>query len=140
MRGIAGKQTRGLPTAARLHVADNTGAKVVQILNVLKLGGTMRRYPAAGVGDMAKVSVKKGTPDTRRQMFNAIIIRQRRNATCVLHVGHNVCIRVLVYATATSVRLRYLRCAMQIKTRNRIHALRPRHNVRAKQCKTASRC
>ena len=50
MKGIAGKQTRGLPTAARLHVADNTGAKVVQILNVLKLGGTMRRYPAAGVG------------------------------------------------------------------------------------------
>ena len=54
------------------------GAKVVQILNVLKLGGTMRRYPSAGVGDMAKVSVKKGTPDTRRQMFNAVIIRQRR--------------------------------------------------------------
>lgn len=78
MKGIPGKQTRGLPTAARLHVADNTGAKVVQILNVLKLGGTMRRYPAAGVGDMAKVSVKKGTPDTRRQMFNAVIIRQRR--------------------------------------------------------------
>ena len=49
MKGIAGKQTRGLPTAARLHVADNTGAKVVQILNVLKLGGTMRRYPSAGV-------------------------------------------------------------------------------------------
>jgi len=37
MRGIAGKQTRGLPTAARLHVADNTGAKVVQIINILKL-------------------------------------------------------------------------------------------------------
>ena len=62
MKGIAGKQTRGLPTAARLHVADNTGAKVVQILNVLKLGGTMRRYPAAGVGDMAKVSVKRVRP------------------------------------------------------------------------------
>ena len=27
MRGLAGRQTRGLPTAARLHVADNTGAK-----------------------------------------------------------------------------------------------------------------
>ena len=36
MRGIAGRQTRGLPTAARLHVADNTGAKVVQIVNILK--------------------------------------------------------------------------------------------------------
>ena len=63
---------------ARLHVADNTGAKIVQIVNVIKLGGTMRRYPAGGVGDMTKVSVKKGTPDTRRQMFNAVIIRQRR--------------------------------------------------------------
>ena len=38
----------------------------------------MRRYPSGGVGDMTKVSVKKGTPDTRRQMFNAVIIRQRR--------------------------------------------------------------
>ena len=78
MRGIAGKQTRGLPTSARLNVADNTGAKIVQILNILKLGGTMRRYPAGGVGDVAKVSVKKGTPETRRQMFNAVIIRQKR--------------------------------------------------------------
>ncbi|MEC8735599.1 MAG: uL14 family ribosomal protein, partial [Candidatus Thermoplasmatota archaeon] len=78
MRGIAGKQTRGLPTSARLNVADNTGAKIVQILNILKLGGTMRRYPAGGVGDIAKVSVKKGTPETRRQMFNAVIIRQKR--------------------------------------------------------------
>ena len=55
MRGIAGRQTRGLPTMARLHVADNTGAKIVQIVNVIKLGGTMRRYPAGGVGDMTKV-------------------------------------------------------------------------------------
>ena len=78
MKGIPGRVTSGLPTQARLECVDNTGAKVVQILNVLKLGGTMRRYPAAGVGDMAKVSVKKGTPDTRRQMFNAVIVRQRR--------------------------------------------------------------
>tara|TARA_B100001778_G_scaffold196146_1_gene161763 strand:- start:4421 stop:4819 length:399 start_codon:yes stop_codon:yes gene_type:complete len=78
MRGIAGKQTRGLPTMARLQVADNTGAKIAQIINVRKLGGTMRRYPAAGVGDLIKVSVKRGTPETRRQMFNAVVIRQRR--------------------------------------------------------------
>ena len=65
---------KGTPDAPQCGFSN----QVVQILNVLKLGGTMRRYPAAGVGDMAKVSVKKGTPDTRRQMFNAIIIRQRR--------------------------------------------------------------
>ncbi|MCH1526819.1 MAG: 50S ribosomal protein L14 [Candidatus Poseidoniaceae archaeon] len=78
MRGIAGKQTRGLPTMARMQVADNTGAKIAQLINVRKLGGTMRRYPAAGVGDLIKVSIKRGTPETRRQMFNAVVIRQRR--------------------------------------------------------------
>ena len=33
---------------------------------------------AAGIGDLIKVSVKRGTPDTRRQMFNAVVIRQKR--------------------------------------------------------------
>jgi large subunit ribosomal protein L14 len=78
MKGIAGRQTKGLPTMARLQVADNTGAKVVQLITVLKLGGTMRRYPAGGVGDLIRVSVKRGTPETRRQMYDAVIIRQRR--------------------------------------------------------------
>ena len=78
MKGIAGKVTRGLPTAARLTCADNTGAKVVEIIAVPKLGGTLRRYPSAGIGHMIKVSVKRGTPETRRQMFSAVIIRQRR--------------------------------------------------------------
>jgi large subunit ribosomal protein L14 len=63
---------------ARLQVADNTGAKIAQIINVRKLGGTMRRYPAAGVGDLIKVSIKRGTPETRRQMYTAVVIRQRR--------------------------------------------------------------
>ena len=61
-----------------LLVADNTGAKIAQVINVRKLGGTMRRYPAAGVGDLIKVSIKRGTPETRRQMYNAVVIRQRR--------------------------------------------------------------
>ncbi|MDP7001875.1 MAG: uL14 family ribosomal protein, partial [Candidatus Poseidoniaceae archaeon] len=38
----------------------------------------MRRYPSAGVGHMIKVSVKRGTPETRRQMYSAVVIRQRR--------------------------------------------------------------
>lgn len=78
MKGIAGRVTRGLVTASRLTCADNTGAKVVQIIAVPKLGGTMRRYPSAGVGHMIKVSVKRGTPETRRQMYTAVVIRQRR--------------------------------------------------------------
>ncbi len=57
---------------------DNTGAKVVEIIAVPKWHGTARRYPSAGVGDMLMVSVKKGTPEMRRQILNAVIVRQRR--------------------------------------------------------------
>ena len=78
MQGISGRVTRGLPTKAKMTCADNTGAKVVELISVLKIGGTLRRYPAAGVGDLIRVSVKKGTPDTRRQIYTAVIIRQRR--------------------------------------------------------------
>ena len=67
MRGISSKVTRGLPTQARIQCVDNTGAKVVQLISVLNTGGVARRYPAGGVGDMVRVTVKKGTPETRRQ-------------------------------------------------------------------------
>ena len=78
MRGIPGSVTRGLPRGARMEVIDNTGAKEVEIVMVPKLGGVMKRYPAAGVGDMIIVSVKKGTPEMRRQVLYAVIVRQKR--------------------------------------------------------------
>ncbi len=78
MEGLPGKQTRGLPIGARLDCADNTGAKVVEIIAVLKYHGVARKYPSAGIGDMIVVSVKKGTPEMRRQIVNAVIVRQKR--------------------------------------------------------------
>lgn len=78
MRGIPGSVTRGLPKGARMDCIDNTGAKIVEIIMVPKIGGTHRRYPAAGVGDLVTVSVKKGTPEMRRQILQAVIVRQRR--------------------------------------------------------------
>lgn len=83
MRGIPTNVTRGLPNGAMLNCVDNTGAKIVQIINVPKLGTTHRRLPAAGVGDVVTVSVKKGTPEMRRQILKAVIVRQRRPFTRV---------------------------------------------------------
>jgi len=34
--------------------------------------------PAASVGDMVVVSVRKGTPDMRKKLFRAVIVRQRK--------------------------------------------------------------
>ncbi len=78
MKGIAGRQTRGIPNGARINCIDNTGAKVVQVIAVPKYHGTHRRYPSAGIGDLLVVTVKKGTPEMRRQLIRAVIVRQRR--------------------------------------------------------------
>lgn len=78
MKGVAGTTTHGLPVGARLDCVDNTGAKIVQIVTVPRKGGVHRRYPAAGVGDLVVVSVKKGTPEMRRQLLYVVVVRQRR--------------------------------------------------------------
>lgn len=78
MKGIGASVTRGLPKGARLTCADNTGAKIVEVVAVLKYHGSARRTPAAGIGDLITVAVKKGTPEMRHQLEKAVIIRQRK--------------------------------------------------------------
>ena len=78
MKGIAGKQTRGVCSGSVLNVVDNTGAKTIRIITVPGYHGTSRRVPSAGVGDIVIASVKKGTPEMRRQIVHAVVVRQRR--------------------------------------------------------------
>ena len=78
MKGIAGKQTRGVGSGSVLTVVDNTGAKTIEIITVPGYHGTARRVPSAGVGDIVIASVKKGTPEMRRQVVHAVVVRQRR--------------------------------------------------------------
>jgi len=58
--------------------ADNTGAREVQIVSVFGYHGVRRRQPKMGLGDLATVTVKKGTPDMRRKLVRAVVIRQRK--------------------------------------------------------------
>jgi large subunit ribosomal protein L14 len=40
--------------------------------------GRRRRLPAIGIGDLVTVSCREGPPEMRKQLFNAVIVRQRR--------------------------------------------------------------
>ncbi|RLI05074.1 50S ribosomal protein L14 [Candidatus Bathyarchaeota archaeon] len=71
------KISRGIPVGAIVRCADNTGAKELKVIQVVGYKGRLRRIPSAAVGDMMIVSVKKGTPDMRKQIFPAVLIRQR---------------------------------------------------------------
>lgn len=69
--------TRVLPVGAQIVCADNTGAKILEIIMVQKLHTRHRRLPAAAVGDFVNVVVKKGPAELRKQIYGAVIIRQK---------------------------------------------------------------
>ncbi|MEW5907835.1 MAG: 50S ribosomal protein L14 [Patescibacteria group bacterium] len=61
-----------------LNVADNTGAKIVQVIKVL--GGTRRRY--AQIGDVVVVSVKSAEPRKmvkKKDVLHALVVRQKKH-------------------------------------------------------------
>ncbi|MEK6924234.1 MAG: uL14 family ribosomal protein [Candidatus Micrarchaeota archaeon] len=78
MLGLAARMTRPLIPGTRLLCDDNSGAKIVEIINVLGGHGRLRRLPTAGVGDVVIVSVKKGKPEMVKKKEKAVIIRQRK--------------------------------------------------------------
>ena len=60
-----------------LKVADNSGAKIIQCVNVP--GGTGRRY--AGLGDIIVGTVKKAEPRKlvkKHEVVKAVVVRQRK--------------------------------------------------------------
>ena len=69
--------TRALPVTTELVCADNTGAKTLRIAQVTKYKGRHSRMPSAAVGDLVTVTVKKGPAQLRKQIFGAVIIRQK---------------------------------------------------------------
>jgi large subunit ribosomal protein L14 len=70
--------TRGIPVGSVINCADNSGAILLRVVQVMRHKGRLRRYPAAGVGDMVTVTVKKGIFELRKQTFPAVIVRQRK--------------------------------------------------------------
>ena len=69
--------TRPMPVGAQIICADSTGAKILEVINVTKYKTRVSRLPAGGVGDFCNVVVKKGPAELRKQVYGAVIIRQK---------------------------------------------------------------
>jgi large subunit ribosomal protein L14 len=78
MEALRADITQGLEKGSLITCADNTGARELKIVSVTGYQGTLNRHPKAGVGDKVTVSVTKGTPEMRRQVLEAVIVRQRQ--------------------------------------------------------------
>ncbi len=78
MKAISAKVSKGIQVGTYLVCADNTGARELKVIGVLKYKGVKRRIPRAGVGDVVVVSVRKGKAELKGKVFKAVIIRQRK--------------------------------------------------------------
>jgi large subunit ribosomal protein L14 len=78
MEALKADVTQGLEKGSLLTCADNTGARELKVISTAGYSGTINRHPKAGIGDKITVSVTKGTPEMRRQVLEAVIVRQRQ--------------------------------------------------------------
>lgn len=78
MKAIASRVTKGINIRSLVNVADNSGAKIVKIVSIKKGKGTKGRQLACGVASLIKVSVRKGSAEMKKQVFWAVIVRQRK--------------------------------------------------------------
>ena len=78
MKAISARATEGLNLGARLISADNSGAKIVKLVGVKRAKAKKGKQVAGKIADQVKVSVKKGIPDMKGKIFDAVIIRQKK--------------------------------------------------------------
>ena len=79
MKAISARATAGLNLGAIVISADNSGAKIVKIVSVKKSKAKKKKQVNAKISDWVKVSVKKGIPDMKGKVFDAVIIRQKKS-------------------------------------------------------------
>lgn len=66
-----------IQAGTKLKIADNTGAKYIEVIKVL--GGSRRRY--AAIGDIVTASVKLAEPRKavkKKEIVRAVIVRQKK--------------------------------------------------------------
>jgi len=78
MKAISARVSRGLNIGAIMNAADNSGAKIVKLVGVKRGKSTKGRQQYAKIADWVKVSVRKGIPDMKGKVFDAVVVRQKR--------------------------------------------------------------
>lgn len=79
MKPISARATAGLNLGAIMVSSDNSGAKIVKLVSVKRSKAKKGKQVCAKMADWVKVSVKKGVPDMKGKVFDAVIIRQKKS-------------------------------------------------------------
>lgn len=79
MKAISARVTAGLNIGSMVIASDNSGAKIVKIVSVKKSKAKKGKQTNAKVADWVKVSVRKGDPEMKGKVFDAVVIRQKKS-------------------------------------------------------------
>ena len=78
MKAVSAKTTKSLNIGSLLEACDNSGARICKIVSI-KHGKTSKgRMGYAKIADHVKVSVRKGDPKMKGEVFDAVLVRQRK--------------------------------------------------------------
>jgi len=78
MKGVSAKLTKSLNIGSLVLASDNSGARIVKIVSVKHGKSTKGRQQYAKIGDWVKISVRKGNPEMKGEVFDAVVIRQKK--------------------------------------------------------------
>ncbi len=78
MKGVAANLTRALNIGSLVLASDNSGARIVKIVSVKRGKSKKGRQQYAKIGDKVKISVRAGNYKMKGQVFDAIVIRQKK--------------------------------------------------------------
>ena len=79
MKAVSARTTQGFNIGAKMIATDNSGAKIVKIVSVKRSKAKKGKQVSARIADWVKVSVKKGVPDMKGKVFDAVIVRQKKS-------------------------------------------------------------
>ncbi len=78
MRPIPASISRGIQKGSVIPTCDNSGAKMLRVISFKGAKTVKGRNLAGGVAGLITASVIKGTPDMRKKVVQAIIVRQKK--------------------------------------------------------------
>ncbi|MEI6058489.1 MAG: uL14 family ribosomal protein [archaeon] len=78
MKAITARATRGLNLGSVVEACDNSGARIVKITGVKKMKSSKGKQTPVRIADWVKVSVRKGDPKMKGEIFDAVVVRQKK--------------------------------------------------------------
>src|SRR3989338_3314795 len=79
MKALSCSPTKCLTLKSKMECADNSGARILELIAAKGLRTRKGMKPSAGIADLIITVVKEGKPEIRKKIEKAVIIRTKKS-------------------------------------------------------------